>query len=214
MRAGDVQLELVADEQRPGGVGSSGVQRIAEDVGPWLSPADLIGNHDGHEEVAYAGRFEDGQRSRAVVEVGDDRETIILGEASQQRPVVRRKRGRRREGGPVRVDQRLGHRGLGLERQPREEIAEALGRRHLAVVDRPLPLGLVPAGQQRVVAGRQRDGRRVSAQQLVEAAGRRPDDLAVDLDGGQLLAIEVDERVEEIEEDRGVADAQRGLRFA
>jgi hypothetical protein len=54
----------------------------------------------------------------------------------------------------------------------------------------------------------------VSAQQLVQAAGGRPDRLAAYLDGRELVAIEVDERVEEVEEDRVVARAQSGLRLA
>jgi hypothetical protein len=82
------------------------------------------------------------------------------------------------------------------------------------VVDRTLPLRLLPARQQRVVARGQGDGRRMDAQKLVQAAGSRPDRLSVNLDGRQLLAIEVDERVEEIEEDRGVAPGQSGLRLA
>jgi len=36
----------------------------------------------------------------------------------------------------------------------------------------------------------------------------------VHLDGRQLVAIEVHERVEEVEEDRGVTSAQSGLRLA
>jgi hypothetical protein len=54
----------------------------------------------------------------------------------------------------------------------------------------------------------------MGAEQLVQAAGGRPDGLAVHLDGRELVAIEVHERVEEIEEDGGVAVAQRGLRLA
>jgi hypothetical protein len=82
------------------------------------------------------------------------------------------------------------------------------------MVDRTLPLRLLPACQQRVVARGQRDGRRMGAKKLVQAAGRRPDRFSVNLDGRELLAIEVDERVEEVEEDRGVAGAQSGLRLA
>jgi hypothetical protein len=51
-------------------------------------------------------------------------------------------------------------------------------------------------------------------QQLVQATGRGAHDFATYLDGGQLLAIEMDERVEQIEEDGGVPRAQSGLRFA
>jgi hypothetical protein len=54
----------------------------------------------------------------------------------------------------------------------------------------------------------------VGAQELVQAAGRRSDDLAVDLDRRQALAVEVHEGVEEVEEDRRVAAAQSGLRLA
>jgi hypothetical protein len=54
----------------------------------------------------------------------------------------------------------------------------------------------------------------VRTQQLVQTAGRRAHGLAVHLDGRQFLAVEVNERVEEIEEDRGVRCAQSGLRLA
>jgi hypothetical protein len=114
----------------------------------------------------------------------------------------------------VRVDQRLPEGRVRRQREPREEIAEALGSCDLTVIDGSLALGFLPARQQRVVTGRQRDGRRVDAEQLVQAAGRRADDLAAHLDGRQPLAVEVDERVEEVEEDGGVSTAQSGLRFA
>jgi hypothetical protein len=52
------------------------------------------------------------------------------------------------------------------------------------------------------------------AQELVKTAGRGTHDLAAHLDGRKLLAVEVNERVKEIEEDRGVACAQSGLRLA
>jgi hypothetical protein len=82
------------------------------------------------------------------------------------------------------------------------------------VIDGPLPLGLLPAREQRIVAGGQRHLGRVRAQQLVQTAGRGPHGLAVHLDGRELVAVEVNERVEQVEEDRGVPRAQSGLRLA
>jgi len=68
-------------------------------------------------------------------------------EAPEERTVVSREPGGRRQRGAVSIDQRLGHRRGGLEREAREEVAKPLGRADLAVIDGTLALGLVPAGE-------------------------------------------------------------------
>src|SRR5262247_3330330 len=100
---------------------------------------------------------------------------------------------------------------LGLvEPELAEEAGEAVERRHLAVIERAQALGLPPARPERLVACLQTDLGRLRLQDAVQHAGRRADELAVDLDLGHALAIEADQRVEEIEEDRAVAH-QRGF---
>ena len=80
------------------------------------------------------------------------------------------------------------------------------------MIDRPQALGLLPACAERVVARLERDGRRLAAEDGVEAARARPDGAAAHLHHGQSLGIEVNEGVEEVEEHGGVARAHSGFR--
>src|SRR5206468_9887328 len=91
-----------------------------------------------------------------------------------------------------------------------EEVGEAIERRDLAVVQRAEALGLPPARAERLVARLEADLGRLRSQDAVQHAGGGAHDLAVDLDLGHALAIEADQRVEEIEEDRAVGH-QRGF---
>ena len=124
-------------------------------------------------------------------------------------------------GGPperaaVRVDQRLPEpgreRGL-VEAEPAEEVPEPGRRGHLAVIDRAQALGLAPALEPGLVAGLEADGWRVVTEQRVKQPRRGAHAPAADLDLGHPLAVEPDERVEEVEQDGRVAH-QRGLRAA
>ena len=107
----------------------------------------------------------------------------------------------------VRVDQgpteSAGQRGF-VEPQGLEEVGEAGRGRHLAVIDRPKPLGLPPARAQGLVAPLDPDLGHLSLQDGVQEPGRGAHRLAVDLDLRHALTVEADEGVEEIEQDGGV----------
>src|SRR5262249_12180766 len=96
-----------------------------------------------------------------------------------------------------------GQRGL-VEPQGLEEMRESLVGRDLAVIDRATALRLAPALAERLVAPLEADVRRVRLQDRVQEPGRRADGLAVDLDLGHPLTVEADQRVEQVEQDRGV----------
>src|SRR5437867_1306581 len=138
---------------------------------------------------------------------------IVRGEPSQQRAVVRRERRGFRELGLVRLDEHareMRRQRRVLDLQPAEEVAEALRRADLAMVDRAQPLGLLPRRGERLVALRQADRGGVRLQQRVQAPRGGADRATADVDLRQSLAVEVHERVEEIEEDRVVTAARHG----
>src|SRR5205809_161676 len=84
------------------------------------------------------------------------------------------------------------------------------GRR---VVDRAQPLGLAPALDERLVTRLEGDPGGVSAEDRVEVARRGTHRPPAHLDLGHPVTIETDQRVEEVEEDRGVGH-QSGFRPA
>src|SRR5207302_3433336 len=158
--------------------------------------------------------LEDVHGGRRVVEVRDARQPVPGRETLQKWTVMEGKVGGVAELPSVRVDQRLTEPGWqrpGVERQTTEEVDEALGRGDFTVVDRAEPLGLAPAVDERLVARLQGDLRRVSAEDRVEVAGGRAHPPPVHLDLGYPLAVEADQRVEKIEEHRGVGH-QSGFR--
>ena len=137
------------------GIGARPPERCVEDVRTRLAPADLVGDHDGGEQLADAAGLEDGQGGGAVVEVRHDGEPMAARQPLEQRPVVGREERGLGQLIAVGVDQRhveAGRQPRGIERQALEEIGEALAGRHLAMVDRPQALGLLPRGGQRAVA--------------------------------------------------------------
>ena len=91
-----------------------------------------------------------------------------------------------------------------VEPETAEEMGEALGGRHLAMIERPQALGLPPALAESLVAGLETDVRRLRLQDGVEHARGGAHGPSVDLDLRHALAVEADQRVEEIEEDGGV----------
>ena len=114
----------------------------------------------------------------------------------------------------MRVDQHhveAGHQPCGIERQALEEVGEARLSRHLAMIDCPQALGLLPGGGQRAVAVFERDLRHVGGQRRVQMAGGGAHGLAADLDERQAVALEADQRVEQVEEYGGVRHS--GLRL-
>ena len=85
------------------------------------------------------------------------------------------------------------------------------------MVDGAPALGLLPALDERVVAGLERDSRRFGFQNRVQLARRGMDGPPTHVDAGQALAVEANKRVEEIEEDGGVRHGpgpHRGFRPA
>src|SRR5437667_442415 len=100
-----------------------------------------------------------------------------------------------------------------VEREATEEVAEPLRGRDLAVVDRAQPLGLAPALDERLVTRLEGDPGGVSAEDRVEVARRGTHRPPAHLDLGHPVTIETDQRVEEVEEDRGVGH-QSGFRPA
>src|SRR3989442_3190216 len=148
------------------------------------------------------------ERGRRVYDEGVAGEPVVLRQPAEQRAVVRRERRGLGQLRLVRFDQdgREVRRERGvLEGQPVEEVAEALGRGHLAVVDGTQPFGLLPRRGERLVALGEADRRRVGLEQRVQAARRRADGAPAHVDLRQPLAVEVHEGVEEVEEDRVVA---------
>ena len=120
---------------------------------------------------------------------------------------MRRELGRMPERVAVGIDQRAaesrGQRRL-VEPERLEEVGKARGGGHLTMIDRPQALGLAPALAERLVAALEGDFGRLLLQDRMEQSSRRAHDLAVDLDLRHALAVEADEGVEQVEQDRGV----------
>ena len=185
MRALDVDVGAIADEERARGIGARGGQRPPEDVRARLAPADGVGHDHRGEDVQHAGGLEDPDGGRRVVEVRDDGEPVVPGQPAEQRPVVGRKRRGLRQLSLVGLDEHRGE--LRRERrvlqgQPVEEVAEPFGRSHFAVIDRAQPLGLLPRGHERVVALAEAHRGRVRLEQRVQASRRRADRAAAHVD--------------------------------
>ena len=92
----------------------------------------------------------------------------------------------------------------GIEAEAPDEHGEALGRRHLAVVLVPEPLGLLPAPHEAVDELAEIDPGGEGMEGLVELPRGGADDLALDRQLGQPRPVEAHERVEEVEEHRAV----------